>query len=206
MTVTQYVAKFEELARYATRYVENDEDKARKFEWGLDPTIRGRVLPMRLPTFADVVDTALDSEREVADSKRIWSLKKENNQSNVGPERNSQKHAAHKPYSREPQQSQQQNLKESFQTRPAGLIKCYHCQQIGHRRFECPQLAGNRGERSGANTQVIGGQRPWVTNSGATRQQNYKAESNQKFGPVNNQRPTGRIFALQGEENEHLTK
>ncbi|GMP66411.1 hypothetical protein CsSME_00026780 [Camellia sinensis var. sinensis] len=76
MTVTQYVAKFEELARYATRYVENDEDKARKFEWGLDPTIRGRVLPMQLLTFADVVNTALDSEREVADSKRIWSLGK----------------------------------------------------------------------------------------------------------------------------------
>ncbi|GMP85917.1 hypothetical protein CsSME_00038896 [Camellia sinensis var. sinensis] len=102
MTVTQYVAKFKELARYATRYIENDEDKAQKFEWGLDPTIRGRVLPMRLPTFADVVDTALDSEREVADSKRIWSLRKENNHSNVGPERKSQKHAAHKPYSREP--------------------------------------------------------------------------------------------------------
>ncbi|GMP97505.1 hypothetical protein CsSME_00045729 [Camellia sinensis var. sinensis] len=196
MTVTQYVAKFEELARYATRYVENDEDKARKFEWGLDPTIRGRVLPMPLPTFADVVDTALDSEREVADSKRIWSLRKENNHSNVGPERNSRRHVAQKPYSREPQQpqqSQQQNLKESFQTRPAG-------------RFECPQLAGNRGERSGANTQVIGGQQPWVTKSGATRQQNYKVASNQKSGPVNNQRPTGRIFALQGEENEHLTK
>ncbi|XP_028058454.1 uncharacterized protein LOC114262299 [Camellia sinensis] len=114
MTVTQYVAKFEDLARYATRYVENDEDKARKFEWGLDPTIRERVLPMRLPTFADVVDTALDSEREVADSKRIRSLRKENNHSNVEPERNSRRHAARKPYSREPQQpqqSQQQNLK-----------------------------------------------------------------------------------------------
>ncbi|XP_028053005.1 uncharacterized protein LOC114257441 [Camellia sinensis] len=104
MIVTQYVAKFKELAHYATRYVENDEEKAQKFEWGLDPTIRGRVLPMRLPTFADVVDTALDSKWEVVDFKRIWSLRKENNQSIVGLERNSQRYAALKPYSMEPQQ------------------------------------------------------------------------------------------------------
>ncbi|XP_028078921.1 uncharacterized protein LOC114280745 [Camellia sinensis] len=45
ITVTQYAAKFEELARYAIRYVTNDEKKARMFEWGLDLTIRGRVLP-----------------------------------------------------------------------------------------------------------------------------------------------------------------
>ncbi|XP_028110649.1 uncharacterized protein LOC114309150 [Camellia sinensis] len=44
MAVTQYAAKFEELAHYATRYVANDEEKARMFEWGLDLTIRGRVL------------------------------------------------------------------------------------------------------------------------------------------------------------------
>ena len=50
MPVTQYVEKFEELARSATRYVVINENNARKFEWVLDPTIRGRVLPMRLPT------------------------------------------------------------------------------------------------------------------------------------------------------------
>lgn len=71
MSVTQYVAKFEELARYAAQYVADEGEKARKFEWGLDPIIRGKVLPLRLPTFADVVDTALDAEREWADSKRI---------------------------------------------------------------------------------------------------------------------------------------
>ncbi|XP_028066267.1 uncharacterized protein LOC114269198 [Camellia sinensis] len=123
MTMTQYVAKFEELARYATRYVADDEEKARKFEWGLDPIIRGRVFPLRLPTFANVVDTTLDAEREVVDTKRIWSLKKES-QSHVGPERNSRRHVVPKSYSRAPpqqqllqQQPQLQYQKESFQTR-----------------------------------------------------------------------------------------
>ncbi|XP_028081778.1 uncharacterized protein LOC114283146 [Camellia sinensis] len=45
MTVTQYAAKFEELARYAIRFVANDKEKARMFEWGLGLTIRGRGLP-----------------------------------------------------------------------------------------------------------------------------------------------------------------
>ncbi|XP_028098457.1 uncharacterized protein LOC114298150 [Camellia sinensis] len=128
MTVTQYVAKFEELARYATRYVADDKEKARKFEWGLDPIIRGRVLPLQLPTFADVMDTALDAEQEMVDTRQIWSLKKES-QFDVGPKRNSRRHAVQKPYSRAPpqqqqlqQQLQQQYQKESFQTRSAWPI------------------------------------------------------------------------------------
>ncbi|XP_028064474.1 uncharacterized protein LOC114267612 [Camellia sinensis] len=76
MTVTQYAAKFEELARYATRYVANDEEKARMFEWGLDLTIRGRVIPQRLPTFAEVLDTALESEREVTDARKAWNKRR----------------------------------------------------------------------------------------------------------------------------------
>ncbi|XP_028069699.1 uncharacterized protein LOC114272237 [Camellia sinensis] len=70
MTVTQYAAKFEELARYATRYVANDKKKARMFEWGLDLTIRGRVLPQRLPSYAEVLETTLESEREVTDTRK----------------------------------------------------------------------------------------------------------------------------------------
>ncbi|XP_028120865.1 uncharacterized protein LOC114318205 [Camellia sinensis] len=73
MTVTQYASKFEELARYATRYVANDEEKARMFEWGLDLTIWGRVLPQRLPSYAEVLETALESEREVNDARKAWN-------------------------------------------------------------------------------------------------------------------------------------
>ncbi|XP_028070273.1 uncharacterized protein LOC114272753 [Camellia sinensis] len=76
MTVTQYAAKFEELARYATRFVANDEEKARMFEWGLDLTVRGRVLPQRLLSYAEVLDTALESEREVTDTRKAWNKRR----------------------------------------------------------------------------------------------------------------------------------
>ncbi|XP_028120862.1 uncharacterized protein LOC114318201 [Camellia sinensis] len=68
-----YAAKFEELARYATRYAANDEEKARMFEWGLDLTIRGKVLPQRLHSYVEVLETALESEREVTDARKAWN-------------------------------------------------------------------------------------------------------------------------------------
>ncbi|XP_028126277.1 uncharacterized protein LOC114323018 [Camellia sinensis] len=84
MTVTQYAAKFEELAHYATRYVANDEEKARMFEWGLDLTIRGRVLLQRLPLYAEVLETVLESEREVTDARKAWN-KRRGSQTSIGP-------------------------------------------------------------------------------------------------------------------------
>ncbi|XP_028070165.1 uncharacterized protein LOC114272645 [Camellia sinensis] len=106
MTVTQYAAKFEELARYATRFVANDEEKARMFEWGLDPTVRGRVLPQRLPSYAEVLDTALESEREVTDARKAWN-KRRGSQTSIGPQRNQKENMTPKPYSRPPQQQPQ---------------------------------------------------------------------------------------------------
>ncbi|XP_028114164.1 uncharacterized protein LOC114312152 [Camellia sinensis] len=192
MSVTQYVAKFEELARYAAQYIADEGEKARKFEWGLDPIIRGKVLPLRLPTFADVVDTALDAEREWADSKRIWMMKtKKGGQSYVGPRRNDRRNVVRTPYIRPSQQLQQ---KGSLQTKPITQIQCFHCHQIGHKKSECPQLSGmgNQAGGSSANAQVIGGQRPWMNKSGGNR----------NVGPTGNQKGTGRVFALQEEGNE----
>ncbi|XP_028072454.1 uncharacterized protein LOC114274676 [Camellia sinensis] len=99
MTVTQYAAKFEELARYATRYVANDEEKARMFKWGLDLTIRGRVLPQRLPSYAEVLETALESGREVNDARKAWN-KRKGSQVSIGPQRNQRGSMTSKPYSR----------------------------------------------------------------------------------------------------------
>ncbi|XP_058189234.1 uncharacterized protein LOC131306821 [Rhododendron vialii] len=38
MTVTQYVAKYEELSHYALDSIPNEDKKARRFEWGLTTT------------------------------------------------------------------------------------------------------------------------------------------------------------------------
>ncbi|XP_028089600.1 uncharacterized protein LOC114289953 [Camellia sinensis] len=176
MTVTQYAAKFEELARYATRLVANDEEKARMFEWGLDLTIRGRVLPQRLPSYAEVLETALESEREVNDARKAWN-KRRGSQATIGPQRNQKESMTSKPYSRPQPQQQRQQPQQQIQRggyqRPAGQIQCFHCQQLGHKKSECPQLLpfGYQGGGSGANAQALGGQKPWTNKTGPTEQQ-----------------------------------
>ncbi|XP_058211484.1 uncharacterized protein LOC131323652 [Rhododendron vialii] len=52
LTVTQYAARFEELARHASTVVPTDVAKARKFEWGLSRSIRTSVVSHEYPTYA----------------------------------------------------------------------------------------------------------------------------------------------------------
>ena len=48
MTVTKYMARFTELARFSDDYVATDMAKARRFENGLKLSIRGRIVGLRL--------------------------------------------------------------------------------------------------------------------------------------------------------------
>ncbi|XP_028106501.1 uncharacterized protein LOC114305596 [Camellia sinensis] len=206
MTMTQYVAKFEELARYATRYVANDEEKARMFEWGLDLKIKGRILPQRLPSYAEVLETTLESESEVNDARKA-SNKRKGSQVSIGPQRNPKGSMTSKPHSRpqpqqQRQQPQQQIQRGGYQQRLMGQIQCFHCQQLGHKKSECPQLPPSRyqGGGSGANTQSLGGQKPWTNKTGSTGQQHQKSKGTQNAKTSGNQKATGKIFALQEEE------
>ncbi|XP_028063085.1 uncharacterized protein LOC114266402 [Camellia sinensis] len=166
MTMTQYAAKFEELALSATRYVANDEGKGRMFEWGLDLTIRGKVLLPRLHSYAEVLETVLEPEREVTDARKAWN-KRRGSQTYIGPQRNQKGNMASKPYSR----PQQQIQKEGYQTRPARHLQYFHCQQLGHKKSECPQLppSGYQGGGSRENTQALARQKPLTNKTGSTR-------------------------------------
>ncbi|KAI8563814.1 hypothetical protein RHMOL_Rhmol03G0138300 [Rhododendron molle] len=71
MSVAAYEAEFTNLAEYASHIVADENKKARKFEDGLKYEIRKVVRPMRLPTYADVVDRALLVEQEIQESKKF---------------------------------------------------------------------------------------------------------------------------------------
>ncbi|CAK9184487.1 unnamed protein product [Ilex paraguariensis] len=57
--------------RHASTIVPDDDSRARRFEWSLRPTIRGRVMVLCLPTYAIVVEAALVAERELDDTTQI---------------------------------------------------------------------------------------------------------------------------------------
>ena len=71
MTVLEYVAKFNELARFVDNYVATDMAKVRKFEDGLKLSIRGKIMGLLLQDTDLVVKTTMSIEREVDDALSI---------------------------------------------------------------------------------------------------------------------------------------
>ena len=65
MTMMDYVTRFTELARFADDYVAIDLAKVRRFENGLNLSIRVRIVGLRLQDMDSMVETALTIEKEL---------------------------------------------------------------------------------------------------------------------------------------------
>ena len=72
MIILEYVAKFTELARFGDDYVATDMDKVRKFEDGLNLSIRGKITGLLLHDMDSMVSTNYGyREREIDDAQSI---------------------------------------------------------------------------------------------------------------------------------------
>ena len=74
MTVMDYATTFTELTRFANDYVATDMAKVRRFENGLNLSIRGRIVGFRLQDMDFMVGTTLTIERELG--LKVETLKK----------------------------------------------------------------------------------------------------------------------------------
>ncbi|KAL8108572.1 hypothetical protein AgCh_024881 [Apium graveolens] len=84
MSVTDYESKFEELSRYVSSYVDTDRKKAKRFQQGLKPWIRGKVAIFELDTYAGVVQKAMITETESEMSQKEKESKKRKFEGNEG--------------------------------------------------------------------------------------------------------------------------
>ena len=165
MTVMDYVARFMELARFADDYVATDMAKVRRFENGLRLSIRARIVGLYLQDMDSMVGTALTIEKEMEDARNTWdasvSGKRKNSQSSSGSgkrqrassSRGSQSHG-------HLGQGQMRVAGQAGQMRvasQAGQMVCYHCQQPGHMRRDCPQRQGSKGFGT-SQSQLVAGQ------------------------------------------------
>ena len=137
MTVLEYVARFMELARFADDYVATDMAKVRRFENGLNLSIQGRIVGLRLQDMDSMVGIALTIEREIEEARST----RDTGVSGKRKESQSSSSSGKKPRASSSQGFQSRGHPGQGQIRvtcQAGQMVCYNCQQPRHIRRDCP--------------------------------------------------------------------
>ncbi|GAU51685.1 hypothetical protein TSUD_414990 [Trifolium subterraneum] len=142
MTIPEYADKFDSLAKHFRYFRDHvDEDyKCERFENGLRYEIKESVEPLEIRQFQALVEKC----------KKVELLKRGrmNRRAEGGPSRpqghqdQDNRSRRHHPYNRH-----QGNNRDKFRTQNKGgqrqhnasHVRCYHCDQEGHVRSECPE-------------------------------------------------------------------
>ena len=164
VTVMDYVARFTKLARFVDDYVATNLAKVRRFENGLKLSIHARIVGLRLQDMDSMVGTALTIEKEMEDARNtrdasVSGKRKDSQSSSSSGKRQRASSLQGSQSHGHPSQGQMRVVGQAGQMRvasQAGQMVCYHCQQPGHMRRDCPQRQGSQGFRTSQSQSVAG--------------------------------------------------
>ncbi|GFZ04260.1 hypothetical protein Acr_16g0008840 [Actinidia rufa] len=145
MIVADYERPFTNLAEYAPHLVATDEMRARRFEDGLRHEIRRAIRPLVLSTYADVLDKAIIVEQDEIEMKNTLIARGDRI---LGPR----------------EQVDRKKQKPELKIEVRNEIKCFHGNEVGHIRRNCPRLrtevVAPRGGPVGGNVRPAENARP----------------------------------------------
>ncbi|XP_026452192.1 uncharacterized protein LOC113352600 [Papaver somniferum] len=126
MTVSQLDKNFGELERFGDNLINTPLRKARKLQNALKPAIRARLVPCRLTTYNDVLDTALAVEAD-------WN--KNQNKREPRDQKRSQKRQHIDDIERNEKRQHIDDIGKIVEPKV-----CYHCRVECHFVRDCPNL------------------------------------------------------------------
>ncbi|XP_034708980.1 uncharacterized protein LOC117932042 [Vitis riparia] len=72
MLVLEYESRFLELSRFALGMISEEGEKTKRFQKGLRPTIRNRLVPLAIRDYFELVKMALLVEQDIEETNQIW--------------------------------------------------------------------------------------------------------------------------------------
>ncbi|XP_058202610.1 uncharacterized protein LOC131317047 [Rhododendron vialii] len=135
-TVMEYEARFTALSRFALETISTENLKARRFERGLNPDIRKGVVGHRYKKYSKVFECALALEGDAQCAKQI----KEPKSQTVGFSFQPDSRKRGRETTNAIQGTESVKRAQSVGRSASGVFLCYHCNQPGHRKSECPLM------------------------------------------------------------------